>query len=77
MALLESVPQASPPGMAIANTVILAALLDSLVTRNFITRDQIREILTTARTELNRYSSHNAFHDAGVVLDGFLGRLGS
>jgi len=75
MPLLDNMPTASPPGMAIASGGLVTALLDHLIKRKVLSAADVRGIITTAENEIGTYRTHVAFNDACVVMGALLQRF--
>jgi hypothetical protein len=71
MALMDSLPSASPPGMALATSAILTGLFDALIAKGTLNKREIAGVFDRADAELNRFSTHIAFHDASVTIKAF------
>ena len=65
--------QASPAGMAMATSAVLAALLERLIQRRVLSQVAVRDVIATAQGRINvEHRSHIAWNDAANILTDLL-----
>jgi hypothetical protein len=62
-------------GMAVASAAIIAALFDELVNSGIIPRNNIERIISAARADIGRWSTHGPFGEARAYLNIIQDRL--
>ena len=66
---LPSDKNVSPSGMAVASTMLIAALFDELINNQTIARADAERVIGVARAKLNRWSTQGAFAEARAFLN--------
>ena len=60
----------TPTGMGLAGVSLISALMDELIRKRIVDRDDMLRVIASARGDLHKWSTQGAFREASIFLDG-------